>query len=223
MTGIAYNADLASGWFHPLTFERDANPNGLSPEVRYADGGSAVTLAVRAGAYPFATRGEPGKCDRCELRDPVLPMAVESWHAFSMRIPADFPKVDARFVAAQIKSTEYERPIFALRIRKRTLFATVHRAPHDVEIGRHWPPPVAGEWQDFLLHVGPEIVELTINGQRIAEANMIFGHAGFRRLKIGPYRDKDPVWGSAPAALEFRGVRRGATREDVEKDACLAA
>ncbi|MBI3710932.1 MAG: heparin lyase I family protein [Proteobacteria bacterium] len=117
--------------FQYFTYWRNRNPNGVI-ELLSAGG---VRLTVRRDALMRAALDGPGLYDRSELRESPavqLPGGSAVWYRFSMRVPAEFPKNDTRFVAAQLK-TSYRgfndaSPVFAIRFENRQLFATVEQS-----------------------------------------------------------------------------------------------
>lgn len=207
----AYAVDLARG-YAPLTFDPAANPGGLPPTVLAGPGGRFLRLAVQAGAGAQASRGEPDRCDRCEVREPEkLPMAATSWHGFALRLAPGFPVTNARFVAAQVKANGGASPLFALRVTSGRLFADwrvgdVTVELHDALAG------AAGRWTDVVLGCIAGRIELWVDGRHVASARAPFETlAAARYLKLGPYRDKSPAWGAGPAAVDFRDIRCGPT------------
>lgn len=208
---LAYVVDLARG-HAPLTFDPDANPGGLSPAVLAGLDGPFLRLAVQAGAGGAARRGEPDRCDRCELREPdKLPMTAASWHGLSLRLAPGFPVIGARFVAAQIKANGGASPLFALRVSAGRLFADWRVGGLTVELHDAFTG-AAGRWTDIVLGCVAGRIELWVDGRHVASARAAFETlAATRYLKLGPYRDKDPAWGAGPAAVDFRDIRSGPT------------
>ena len=106
-------------------------------------GGKAVRLAVQAGTYA-GPLDEPGDVanDRCELRGPKQVLGVDTWHGFSIRVPAGFPVRPLRLVVAQMKmpydASGDGSPAFALRIDEGRWIATVEHLyePEDRKAGR---------------------------------------------------------------------------------------
>ena len=117
-----------------MAFYRERNPDGEMPVIVEQPGhGRAIRLTVRRDAYPHATSegSENVLRDRCELRDARIPLGTEVWYGFSLRVPADFPRVFARFVCAQMKAP-YDvsgdgSPLFALRIENGRFLATIEQ------------------------------------------------------------------------------------------------
>ena len=198
----AFATDFRSGRLAPLTFDRDANPDGHEPAIA----GGVLRLAVQRGAYMAATSGEPDRCDRCELREPgKLPIAATVRHGFELRLADDFPSTPLRFVAAQLKRDGGGSPVFALRVEEGRLYADWRLANLAVEHHALGAEPRA--WTSFALTFGPDGGELAVAGRRITR----FRHSlepGRKYLKLGPYRDKHPGWGDGPAAIELRHVAR---------------
>jgi hypothetical protein len=88
-------------------------------------------------------------------------------------------------------------------------------------------PPADGRWSDFILHIASSgrknkdgIVELFADGDLVARAEGELGYPSenykLQYFKIGPYRNNDARWGSEPAAIEVRDIRRGPHRKDVD-------
>lgn len=211
--GLRYAVDLARGWA-PLTFDRDANPDGLEPALLADTNGPFLRLAVQRGAYAGATRGEPDQCDRCELRDPdKLPIDMQAWHGFSIRIPPGFPATPERFVAAQVKAQGGASPLVALRVDRGRLYVDWRIGAVTVgcyALGR------AAAWVDVALGFAAGAAEVWVDGALVTSARANFPATGASRyLKLGPYRDKGPAWGDGAAAIDFRDIRRGAIRDEV--------
>ena len=135
-----------------MTFLRNNNPNGLSPQLKRDKGGAYLRLAVEKDAYTKATDGEPDMRDRCELRDSKVKLGTAVWYSFEMRVERGFPEVDARFVCAQMKAPYYDAnggsPLFALRLDHGRYFATIEhlyetkdvRFVHGTERSRYLTP-----------------------------------------------------------------------------------
>jgi hypothetical protein len=151
------NGDISYG---AITFFRNKNPNGLSPELHPEPDGSpsSLRLAVARDAYLGVPGDDALKNDRCELRDGKLPLGTPVWYSFEMRADPDFPVVDARCVCAQIKAPYYDAdggsPLFALRIDRGRYLATIEHLYEikdteiigGAEISRHvrpYPGPAA--------------------------------------------------------------------------------
>ena len=135
MSAIDYTIDITKPKctgdieYGAMTFLRNSNPNGISPELLSDQDGSYLRLALARDAYTKATDGEPDTRDRCELRDSKLQLGTPVWYSFEMRVEVGFPEVDARLVCAQMKAPYYDAnggsPLFALRIDHGRYFATI--------------------------------------------------------------------------------------------------
>ena len=72
------------------------------------------------------------------------------------------------------------------------------------------------------------VVELYVEGKLVARATGEFGYPSTERdpvqyFKVGPYRNNCSLWGSEPASLEYRNLRRGASlSEALESKPVLA-
>jgi len=99
MSNIDYTIDITKPKctgdieYGAMTFLRNSNPNGISPELLSDKDGSYLRLAVARDAYTKATDGEPDTRDRCELRDSKLQLGTPVWYSFvpfslGRRLPA---------------------------------------------------------------------------------------------------------------------------------------
>jgi hypothetical protein len=127
---IVYGNLQPNGSDNKMTFYRNRSPNGFAPELHQEpDRRPSLKLAVQRDAYLDATDGDYERCDRCELRDPKMPLGTPVWYSFEILADSDFPIVDARCVCAQIKAPYYDKdngsPLFALRIDRGRYLATI--------------------------------------------------------------------------------------------------
>lgn len=96
-------------------------------------------------------------------------------------------------------------------------------------------PDVDGRWADFIVEIAPTgkkncdgTIRLYVDGKLIAVAKGEFGFPltakpAWQYFKIGPYRNLDPKWGTATAAIEVRNLRRGSTLDEVLPPMLVAA
>jgi hypothetical protein len=179
-----------------MTFLRNANPNGMVPELHDDADGPWLRLAVAKNAYTASTDGEPDLRDRCELRDGKLKLGTPVSYSFEMRAEAGFPKVDARFVCAQVKAPYYDAnggsPLFALRIERGRYVATIEHLYEDKDVqivdgaevsnylSRYDPTSCAGSARAFDHHVfgnSPrDFKELQIRAVLATDANGLPEH-----------------------------------------------
>lgn len=211
----AYAVDLSRG-FAPLL--HIPSPGGLSPQVIKGERAPIVRLAVQAA--------EHGEDERCELRENKAPLLGALFRGIDMRVPADFPQTSLRFVCWQTKTTAMGAisPFLALRMASGGFELTIEILRDGKQYRRaiacpcELPSPRDGwiRWAFSTVHFfNKDCVTIWANGDMVASAVGNFGIGGRQYFKFGPYRDCNPLWGAAPAALDFRNIRRGRQLADV--------
>lgn len=250
-TSAALGAEMVRDDFETPPAAARWKPSGPQPgraavtdAVPPFHGARSLRITVQPGDNPMIGRQGNGT-ERFELtlQSTQVEFGRESWYAFALRVPGDFPTADTRTIVHQFKENvrprpaslppgvphcEKASPAFALYLKRGRTLAALVTSSTACDHTRHVlveTPLETDRWHEVMVRTRPAhdasgFLELYLDGKLIGRYRGAMGYAchglGWidTQPRFGIYRDA--AAGVGAATLYYDALRFAETREGLK-------